>query len=105
VIRPTVAGRVDQLAAELDELVPTAGVDVVMFQKHRRRQHDIGHCCGFGHELLMHDHEQIFAREPLFNSRLVGRDGNGIGVLDQHRLHRRTAAQGIGIAGQNGSDA
>ena len=97
------AGRIDQLGADRNVLVTTAVIEVVMFHEHRCRKHDIGHRSCFGHELLMHRDEQIFARKALTHQRLFRRDGHGIGVLDQHRLDG-AALQGFGIAGQDAAD-
>ena len=52
-------------AGELQIGVAAGGVDVVMLQEGRRRQHDIGHCGGLGHELLVDADEEIVAREAL----------------------------------------
>ena len=75
-----------------------------MLHEHRRRQYDIGHLRGLGHELFMHRREQVFARKTLSHERLLGRDRHRIGVLDQHRLDRTAAAQRLGITGQDAAD-
>ena len=51
----------------LQEGVGAGGVDVVMFEERRRRQHDVGHRRGLGHELLVHADEQVVAREALMH--------------------------------------
>ena len=58
-------------AADLQKGVAAGGVDVVVFEKRRRRQHDIGHRRGLGHELLVHADEQIVAGEPLVHERRI----------------------------------
>ena len=80
-------------------------IDVVMFQECRRRQHDVGHLGRFGHELLVHADEQVLARKALLDLGLVGADRERIGVLHDHRRHRRPAPQRLGIAGQDRADA
>ena len=45
--------------------VAAGGVDIVMLEEGRGRQHDIGHLRRIGHELLMHADEEIVAREAL----------------------------------------
>ena len=82
-----------------------AGIDVGMIQEHGRRQDDVSHGRGLGHELLMHDGEQVLAGETLLHQCLMRRHRDGIGVLDQHCLHRSAALQGQWIAGQDGADA
>ena len=57
------ARRFNQLAPEHDVLVAAALIDVVVFKEHGGGQHDVGHDGGFGHELLMHHSEQVFARK------------------------------------------
>ena len=48
------------------------GVDVVVLEKRRRRQHDIGHRRRLGHELLVDADEQIVARETPVHERRSG---------------------------------
>ena len=43
--------------------VAAGGVDVVMLEERRRRQHDVGHRRGLGHELLVDADEEIVARK------------------------------------------
>jgi hypothetical protein len=38
-----------------------------MLEKLRRRQHDVGHLGRLGHELLMHDGEEVLAGEALLD--------------------------------------
>jgi hypothetical protein len=64
-----------------------------MLHEHGGRKHDVGHRSRFGHELLMHRHEQVFAGKALSHQRLFGRHRHRVGVLDQHRLDRRSALQ------------
>ena len=96
VVGAAFAGRLDQLRPEQDVLVAAALVDVVVLEEHGRRQHDVGHLRRLGHELLVHADEQILAREAALDPFLVGRDRHRIGVLDEHRRDRRSAAQRIG---------
>ena len=80
-------------------------IDVVMLEEHGGRQHDIGEFRRFGHELLVHAGEQILARQSLLHLGLVGRHRGRIGVLDDHRHHRRPASEVIGIVQQRRPDA
>ena len=97
--------RLDRLRAELQILVAAGGVEVVVLEEHRRRQHDVGDARGVGHELLVHADEQVLARKAAPHLLLIGRDGQRIGVLDQHRLDRAAALQRLALAGQHRADA
>ena len=72
VIGPALSRRVDELAGEFQILMAAARIDVVMFEEHRGGQHDIGHRGGLGHEMLVHDREQILAREASRHSSCSG---------------------------------
>ena len=105
VIGAAFARRLDQLRPEDDVLMAAAAIDVVVLEEHRRRQHDVGHLRRLGHELLVHADEQVVARKAALDLRLVGRDRHRIGVLDEQRVDRRPALQGLAVAGQNRADA
>ena len=96
--------RLDRLAAELQILMAAAGVDVVVLEEHRRRQHDIGMARGVGEELLVDAGEQVLARKAAPHLLLIGRDDHRVGVLDQHRLDRAAALQRLGLAGEDRAD-
>ena len=53
VVRSTTLWRFNNLRPQDDVLVAATCVDVVVLKKHCRWQHDIGHGCSLGHELLM----------------------------------------------------
>ena len=89
---------------ERDVLVAAAAIDVVMLQEHRGRQHDVGELCRIGHELLVHAGEEVVAQQALLHQPLLGRDIRRIGVLDQHRRHRRTAIERVCGARQHRAD-
>ena len=63
-------------------------IDVVVLEKHGRRQDHVGHAGGLGHELLVHAHEQVLARKAALDAILLGRDRDRVGVLDQERGNR-----------------
>ena len=88
-----------------DVLVAAALVDVVMLEEHGGRQHDVGELGRVGHELLVHAGEQVVAQEALLHQPLLGRDIGRVGVLDQHRRHRRAAIERVRGAGQHLADA
>ena len=69
VVGAAFAGRLDQLGADRNVLVAAAVIEIVMLHEHRRRQHDVGHLRRLGHELLVHRHEQVFARKALAHQR------------------------------------
>ncbi len=95
----------EQLAGDLQPRVARGGVQIVMFEEHGRRQDDIGIGRGVGQELLVHDREQILAREAGTHLAELGRDAQRVGVLDEHGLDRRPVAQIARIAGQHRADA
>ena len=98
VVGTAFARRLDRLGAEHDVLVAAALIDVVVLHEHGRRQHQVGHPRGLGHELLVHADEQILAGKAALHHLLVGTHRNRIGVLDQHRGDRRTAAERIALS-------
>ena len=55
--RVATVGRVDDLGRELQVLMASRGVNVVVLQEHCRRQDDIGEARGVGHELRVNAHE------------------------------------------------
>ncbi len=85
-------------------LVAAAAIDVVMLEEHGCRQDDIGELRRIGHELLVHAGEQVFAQEALLHQSLFRRDVGRIGVLDEHRSHRRPAVQRVRGARQDRAD-
>jgi hypothetical protein len=72
------AWRLDHLAGELEDGVAAAGIDVVVLEEGRRRQHDVGHARGLGHELLVHADEQVVAREARAHLARSGRTTIGL---------------------------
>ena len=85
-------------------LVPAALVEVVVLHEHRRRQDDVGHHGRLGHELLVHADEEVLAGKAPLHELLLRRDRDRIGVLDEHRGHRRAVQQRLGIAGEHAPD-
>ena len=105
VIGAAFAGRLDELWSEQKILTATGGVEIVVLDEHGRRQHHVGHFCGIGHELFVHANEQILAGKAALDHLLVGGDSDRIGVLDQHSVDRRTAAERVLVAGEDLTDA
>ena len=64
VIGAAALGRVDRLRGELQVLMASGGVNVVVFQKHGGGQDDVGIARGVGHELFVHAGEEIVTRKP-----------------------------------------
>ena len=93
--------RIDQLRSQLDELMSTALINVVMFQEHGGWQHNIRQFIRFGHELFMHADEQIIAGKTLLYCILVRRDRNRVGVLGEQDSDRRPALQIMGVIVQD----
>ena len=104
VIGAALARRLDQLRPEENVLMAAALVDVVVLEKHRRRQHDVGNRRRLGHHLLVDADEEVLAGEAALDLRLLGRDRHRVGVLDQHRRHRRAAEQRLFLAAEDRAD-
>ena len=96
---------VDGFRREMEMAVPAGGINVVMLQEHRRRQHDIGEFGGVGHELLMHAQEKILAPETGVDFHGLRRDHRRVGVLDDHRGDRRALFDDRVLAHQDRADA
>ena len=96
--------RINEFRAEQDVLVAAAAVEVVMFEKHGGRQHDIGQFRRLRHELFVDAGEEIVAQETLLDQPLLGRDVHRIGVLDQHGGDRRPAIEFGRIVRQHAPD-
>ena len=73
VIRAAALRRFDHLRRELQVLVASGGIKVVMLEEHGRRQDDIGIARGVGHELLVNACEQVVARKSAPDLLLVRR--------------------------------
>jgi hypothetical protein len=98
VIRAAALGRFDHLRRELQVLVASGGVEIVMLQEHGRGQDDIGIARRLSHELLVNARENVVARKSAANLRLMRIDRERIGVLDQHGPHGRASSQGLRVA-------
>ena len=86
-------GRIDCLGGELEMLMASGDVKVVVLQKHRGGQNDVGVARGVSHELFVDASEQVIARKPAAHFLLAWSDGERVGVLNQHRSHRRAVFQ------------
>ena len=93
--------RFDHLRADHQVRMASREVEIVVFEKHGCRQHDVGEPRRVGQELLVNADEQIVAGEATLHARRVGRDNGGIGGLNQHRPHRRAAPQRVRVAREN----
>lgn len=80
------------------------GIVVVVLEEHGRGQDDVGELRRLGHELLVDHEEQVLARQPLMDVCLIGGDGRGIGVLDEHRLDRRPVLESAFVAAKDRAD-
>ena len=103
-VGPALGVGLEQLARDLDAGVAGRLVDVVVLEEHGRRQHDVGHLRGLGHELLVHADEQVVAREALVHLVELRRDAHRVGVLDQQRRDRRAVAEVLAVADQDRPD-
>ena len=64
-VRARLGVGLDHLARDLEAGVAAGDVDVVVLEEGRRRQHDVGHRGGLGHELLVDAQEEILARHAV----------------------------------------
>ncbi len=96
-------GRKD-CAADLEIGMGAGSVEIIVLEKGRRRQHDVGHCCSFGHELLVDADEQVIAGEALSNQTRFRGDDHRVGILDEQRGDWWPVAEIALIAGQHWAD-
>ncbi|MCY1303036.1 hypothetical protein D9M70_527240 [compost metagenome] len=96
--------RFNQLGPKHHMLLTAATINIVMLEEGRRRQNDISHLCRIRHELLMHSDKQVFTSKTFAHQTLFRRYIHRIGILDQHRSHRRTAIKCFAIARQDAPD-
>ncbi len=61
-------------------------------------EQDVGVVGGVGEELLVDDGEEVGLRHSAQDLGLVGRDGGGVRVVDEERLHWRVVELGEGMA-------
>jgi hypothetical protein len=99
------ADRFDQLARDLKRRVAARGVKIVVLEKRRGGQHDIGERRGLGHELLVHAREQVFAGQAGMYFVQFRADHRRVGVLDQQRGDGRTVLERFGISSQDRPEA
>ena len=88
----------DGRTAEAQVEVPVGLVQVVVLEGRGRGQHDVREVDGVRLEEVVHDDEEVLAREARVHAPLVGRDRGRVGVVDVERLHRRVE-RGIERAG------
>ena len=105
VVRARLGVRFNDRAGHLKVDVATPLVDVVVLEERRRRQHDIGVTCGVGHELLVDAKEQFVAFQADAHPTALWRHRGRVGVLDDHRRHRRAVTEVAAVAGQHRADA
>ena len=90
---------------DLEMHLAARGIEVVVLEEHGGRQHDVGQLRRVGHELLVDADEQVVAqRSPARTLAAFGSDRHRVGVLDQHRVDRRPAAERVTLADQDRAD-
>jgi hypothetical protein len=104
VVRPALSGGLDELRAELEILVPAALIEVVVLHEHGGGEYHVRHERGLGQELLVDAYEEVVTGEAAFHELLLRGDGDGIGVLDQHRRDRRAASEGLRVSREHPAD-
>ena len=105
VIGSAFLGRIDDLWAQGDVLMPACLVEVIMFKEHGRRQDNIRHLRSFGHELLMNTDKKILPGETLMYSVEIWRHRHRVGVLNQQRRYPGAVSEILSISRQDRSDA
>ena len=88
-VRLCFAERCDRRVVRERVQVSVRAVDVDLLELRGRRQQDVGVVGGVGLEDLVHDAEEIVARESRLHLRRFRRDGDGIRVVDVDRADRR----------------
>ena len=69
---PALAGRFDNFGSEQNMLMAAPLINIIVLQKHRGGQNDIGVSRRFRHKLLVYTNKQIFALEPALDNILIG---------------------------------
>ena len=64
-------------------VVAVGALEVGVLEERGGGEHDVGIVGSIGPELLVHDGEEVRAGHAAQNRVLVGRDGAGIGVVDE----------------------
>ena len=72
--------------------VPVRRVHVELLELRGRRQQDVREVGGVGLEDLVHDAEEVLAREARAHAARLGRDGDRVRVVDVDRADRRVGA-------------
>ena len=86
--------RRDRRPVQRQEVMAVHALQVPVLGLRRRRQQVIGVVGGVGLEMLEHDSEEVFARQPGLDRGLVRRDCGRVAVVNDQRLHRRTGRRG-----------
>ncbi len=83
------ARRRNRLLRELHKVVPVRSLHVRVFQKRRRRQHEVRVIGGVGKKLLVHHGEEIVALQAAPHRVVIRRHRARIRVVHKQRMHRR----------------
>src|SRR5205085_11188174 len=67
---------------ELEVIMAVGEVDIGVLEEGGGRQKEVGIIGGVGLELLEHYSEQVVAAQAFEDRVLIGRDGRGIGIVD-----------------------
>ena len=79
-IGPATLGRIDCLGGELEMLMASGGVKVVVLREHGGGQNNVGVVRGVSHELFVDASEQVIARKSAAHFLLVRGDGERVRV-------------------------
>ena len=83
------AGRLDGLLRELDEVVAVGALNVGVFEERGGGQNVVGVVGGVSEEQLVDDGEEVGARQAARDGVVIGRNGAGVGVVDEEGVYRR----------------
>ncbi len=104
VVRPALGIGRQHRAADLEIGMSARGINVVMLEKGRRRQDDVGHCRGLGHELLVYADKEVGALETAAHETGYRCYDHRVGVLDEERGDRRSVPDVARGTGQHRAD-
>ena len=97
-IRAGFAGGGQRGARQLQVVVAVGRVEVGVFEERGDGQNDIGEIGGIGLDLFENDGEKIFAAQTAADGVLIGRNGGGVGVVNDEGFDRRIVERGQRLA-------
>ena len=80
------------------------GIQIIVFQKHRSRQHNISKQRRLGHELFMHDGKQVLTAQAFEHAPCLGSNNGGVGILHKQSSHFWTTLQVCSLTTQDATN-